>query len=188
MRIALFGGSFNPIHVGHLHLADELRTDGGYDQVVFIPSFVSPHKSPDDLIDPQLRLEMVRKAAEPAGFIVDDCEIKRKGVSYTADTVDYIYRTYAFEGKPALVVGDDLLDGLNGWKRWNHLSSMVDVVVARREQDTLPLCSELSVAIENLLLPISSSDIRKRVRDGKAYRFLVPEIVYHMIEDLGLYR
>ncbi len=188
MKMALFGGTFNPLHLGHLHLAEELRREYAYDQVIFVPAFIPPHKTVEHETGPGLRLEMVRNAVEPAGFLVDDCEINRRGVSYTLDTVKHIYRQYPVSGMLSLVIGDDLLAGLKKWHRWEELSTLVHLVVARRESSRRLPCEWNHTYLDNMLFPISSGDIRERIRGARAYRFLVPESVYRRISEEDLYR
>lgn len=188
MKTVLFGGTFNPVHIGHMHLAEELRTEHGFDQVIFVPSFIPPHKQADQDTDPMIRLEMVKTSVETAGFLVDDCEIHRKGVSYTYDTVSHIYDAYKVDGKLSMVIGDDLLEGLGKWNRLEELIPRIELLVARRTS-VEPLPSPYPHRyLRNLLLPVSSEDIRKRVREERAYRFLVPESVYWIIRREGLYR
>jgi nicotinate-nucleotide adenylyltransferase len=188
MKMALFGGTFNPLHLGHLNLAEELRTEYGYDQVIFVPAFSPPHKTVEHDTDPQLRLKMVRRAVEPAGFLVDDCEINRKGVSYTLDTVKHIYKAYPVSGRLSLVIGDDLLEGLTTWHSWEELISLVHLVIARRVSNGKLPCEWPHTYLDNMLFPVSSKDVRERVRGGRAFRFLVPESVYDRISSEGLYR
>ena len=137
MRIAVFGGSFNPIHMGHLALADEVCVSLGYDRVIFIPTYIPPHKTFSDTVSAADRLEMVRLACEGDGrFTVDSCEIDRGGVSYTFDTVSWLEEKYSgtLDGKIGLVLGDDLLPGFHLWYRAADLAEKCDLILARRPQ------------------------------------------------------
>ena len=112
MRLLVLGGSFNPVHIGHLIIADELRAEFGYDLVVLVPSLRPPHKELEEEPGPERRLAMLSLAVgEDPGIAVDDCELRRGGTSYTIDTLSDISSRYAIEGKPGLIVGDDLVRG-----------------------------------------------------------------------------
>ena len=132
---------------------------------------------------------MVRLAVEGRDeFFVEDCEILRASTSYTMETIDYLAEKYPVEGKIGLVIGDDLVAGFHKWKMVARLLATVKVVIAHRESAArLPFPAE-HVYLENAVLPISSSDIRERVRTGKAFRYLVPENVYDYIRKEDLYR
>ena len=188
MKLALLGGTFNPLHIGHLFLAEEVLLSIGYDRVVFVPSYKPAHKTLNSSDDPRKRLEMVHLAVEGRSeFFVEACEIFRASTSYTMDTIDYLTEKYPIEGKIGLVIGDDLVEGFRKWKMVDRLLATVKVVLAHRTSAArLPFPGD-HVYLENAVLPISSSDIRDRVRAGKAYRYLVPEKIYDYIRKEGLY-
>lgn len=189
MRTVILGGSFNPVHIGHLFLAEEAKRTLGYDRVVFVPANIAAHKGADQPIAGHHRLVMLERAlAGIPYFALDDCELRRGGISYTIDTVPEVARRYPSAGKMGLLVGDDLLEGFDRWKEAQALASLVEIIVARRSER--PMASFLLPhrRLDNLLLPISSSDIRRRILHGLAYRQLVTEPVYEYIETQGLYR
>ena len=104
------------------------------------------------------------------------------------DTIEYLYKRYPITGKIGLIIGDDLVPGFPGWRRVEDLLKVVDIIVAYRlRREPFPYPVPITY-VENLLIPISSSDIRKRVQEGKAFRYLVPEPVYEYICSQGLYR
>ncbi|MDR2136527.1 MAG: nicotinate (nicotinamide) nucleotide adenylyltransferase [Treponema sp.] len=188
MRLAILGGSFNPVHLGHLYLADAVLSAFGYDRVLLIPAFRSPFKLDADAASPQDRLAML--AASVPGdsrLLVDDCEIRREGVSYTVDTLADIYRRYLPDGKPALILGDDLAREFPSWKRSGEILSLADIVIARRtlsEAGDYPYpCRQL----RNDAVGISSAQVRDFVRQGKPWRYLVPAGARAIIEERGLY-
>lgn len=186
MRTAILGGSFNPPHIGHLQLAEEVR-HMGYERILFIPSNISAHKPSVDRPTPSERLHMTSLAAARAGAEVDDCEIKRGGVSFSIETVSYCLDTYDVTGKPALIIGDDLINGFDRWKSAGELALAADILVARRLSETplpFPYPHEY---IENVLLPVSSSQIRELKAMGRAYKFLVPYDIFQYIEANNLY-
>jgi nicotinate-nucleotide adenylyltransferase len=188
MKTVLFGGSFDPLHIGHLHLADVLKREYGFQQVILVPSYVAPHKGEKWTASPQMRYEMVKAAAEPEGFIVEPFEISNRGVSYTFRTVEYIYSAYSVSGKLSMVIGDDLVEGLPSWKDWKGLIEQIDLLIARRSESETPFCPWPHTYLDNAILPISSSDIRHRVEEARAFHFLIPKAVAEYIESEDLYR
>lgn len=188
MNLVIFGGSFNPVHIGHLHLAEEVRKKFSCETVVFVPAALPPHKDGSQLIDPKLRLRMLTLSTLRSDFIVDDCEIRRGGTSFTIDTVRDIIDRYKPAQKPGLLVGDDLAGDFSSWKSPKELARMTTIIVARRELSGGTDLEFEHTNISNLLVPISSRDIRNRIRSGEAYRFLLPPDVYDFIEAYGLYR
>jgi len=188
MRAAILGGTFNPVHHGHLFVAEVARTSCGYDRVIFVPSNVPAHKEVPAAVEARDRLRMVRLALSGArGFVCDSCEIRRGGVSYMIETVLDIERRYHPEGRLGLIIGDDLLEGFTRWKRAEELARRVELLVCRRDSaDPLHFPYQHRY-LPNALLPISSTRIRARVASGETIRFLVPEPVRRYIERHGLY-
>ncbi len=187
MKTVVIGGTFNPVHIGHLYLAEEVRSQCGYDRVIFVPSHIPAHKNPDLCTSPQDRLKMLSLAVEESNIVIDDCEIRRGGISYTYETITDIQSRYTIDGLPGLVIGDDLVDGLSKWKWWEELQAMVDLIIAHRLYTDKVKCKWPHTYINNLILPISSSTIRSRVESGGVFRYLVPDKVYTYIVDNGLY-
>ncbi len=189
MKILIFGGSFNPLHNGHLFIAEEAKYTLSYDRVIFVPSNISSHKEDRTGLDPEARFSMLEEALkEYPDFTVDRFDIEHGGVSYSVNTIDHIYRNYRFDGKPGFVIGDDLLPGFNSWKNVDELIKKIDLVVVRRESDEKIESEYPDYYIDNTVLPISSTDIRNRIKEGKSVKFLVPDIIREMIEKNGYYR
>jgi nicotinate-nucleotide adenylyltransferase len=187
MTTLIIGGTFNPVHIGHLYLAEEAMRSLGYQRVLFIPSHIPAHKEHDPHISPQQRLEMLRLVLSDSPFSVDDTEIRRGGVSYTIDTVRDLQNRYHIQGRPGLIVGDDLVDGLPEWKEWETLRTMVDLVIAHRTTTERVPCRWEHRYLDNLILPVASSDLRERIAEGGAFRFLLPPEAYRYIREYGLY-
>jgi nicotinate-nucleotide adenylyltransferase len=187
VKLAILGGSFNPVHLGHLYLA-ESALKMGYDRLVLVPAYNSPFKPGVRDAAPQDRLDMLAASA-PADpcFAVDDCEIRREGVSYTIDTIIDIIGRYCPEGKPGLILGDDLAEGFTGWRDYGKIISLADIIIARRLSSKPVSFPYPCRQLDNAILDISSGDIRSRIRDGKSWRYLIPEGARFIIEDRGLY-
>src|SRR5574344_1341452 len=135
MKVAVLGGSFNPIHIGHLALADDVCKTFGYDKVLFIPALNPPHKEMNDAASAHDRLAMVQAACEGDGrFAAEGCELERGGVSYTYDTICYLEEKYRgqLEGKIGLIMGSDLLENFHLWHKAAELAEKCALVLARR--------------------------------------------------------
>ena len=186
-RVALLGGSFDPVHIGHLHIAAVVLADGRYDSVLFVPANLPSHKPSARLAAAAHRLCMLQLAlAGHSRFAVSDVEVRRGGVSYTVDTVRELQECGVIGERPGLVVGDDLGADLDTWRDAAALFGMVELLVARRRRSPLPLAwphRELT----NHRLPISSSALRRRVRAGQVIRALVPNAVEAYIREQRLY-
>jgi nicotinate-nucleotide adenylyltransferase len=174
MRIGLLGGTFNPVHLGHLLLAETAREQLRLDRVLFVPSRVPPHKRTPDLLPAALRLGLVRLAIRGHhAFAASGLELSRPGVSYTIDTVRALKRRWP-RATLVLLVGADLLRVR--WVAWEELRRLCTLAVASRVGDAP---ARLRGAYRLAMPPvgISSSDIRRRLRRGQSIRYLVPEAV-----------
>ncbi len=186
-RVALLGGSFDPVHLGHLHIAEVVLATGCYDQVLFVPAHLPSHKPGARLAAACHRLTMLRLATcRRPGLAVSDVELRRGGVSYTVDTVRQLQRDGKLGARPGLVVGDDLGAELDTWREAETLFGMVELLVARRAPLPVPLAFP-HCRLANHPLPLSSSELRRRVRAGQVIRALVPDCVDTYIREHGLY-
>jgi nicotinate-nucleotide adenylyltransferase len=189
VKLAILGGSFNPVHLGHLWLADAALTTLGYDRIILIPAFTSPFKPGASGSSPQDRLDMLAASvAVESALALDDCEIRREGVSYTIDTIDEIIRRYRPEGKPGLILGDDLAVNFSHWRNAREIAEKADLVIARRTSEQRIDFSFPCTWLDNAIMEVSSGAIRRNIREGGAWRFLVPEGARFIVEDRGLYR
>jgi len=190
-----YGGSFNPVHVGHLAVARNISYRLGYAQVMLIPAGDPPHKVDDAELAPAAdRLAMCRLAvAGQSGFVVDDLELHRSGPSYTIDTVRELRRRGL--GRLGWLIGADWLPKLPTWRCWDELQREVRFVIARRPGFEIDF-HKLPAAVQSLrdhvvdapLVDVSSTDIRQRVRRGQPITGLVPPEVERYIHDHRLYR
>ena len=184
MRTALYGGSFDPIHHGHLILAREAMEQLALDRVVFIPAAQSPHKLARIPSAPKIRLAMVQAAigGEPR-FECDPSETEREGPSFTVETVEE-WRTRAPGDELFYLIGEDNVRELPTWRRFPELVRMVQFIVFTRDA-TAPLHDFHRVARR---VDISATEVRKRVAQGRSIRYLVPEAVREIIETHRLYQ
>jgi nicotinate-nucleotide adenylyltransferase len=184
MRTALYGGSFDPIHHGHLILAREAMEQLAFDRVVFIPAAQSPHKLARIPAPPEIRLAMVRAAiaGEPR-FECDGSETEKAGPSFTVDTVE-AWRAKAPGDELFCLIGEDNVRELPTWRRYDDLRSLVQFVVFGRDASAPPHdfpCVKRRV-------DISATEVRKRVAEGRSIRYLVPGAVREIIESHRLYQ
>ncbi|MDK9709774.1 nicotinate-nucleotide adenylyltransferase [Acidaminobacter sp.] len=198
-RIGLMGGSFDPIHYGHLVLAEEMRTRLSLDQVIFIPVGRAPHKHADKMTMPRQRYEMVMLATlDHPDFEVSSIETDREGVTYSHETVSQIVRESSPEDKFFFIAGADTLMELESWRSVETLLKMVTFVGAARpgtdqavllqKMEQLQQRYSASVKIEELPeLDISSTDLRKRIALGQSVKYLMPETVAQYIVKHQLY-
>ena len=196
-RIAIFGGSFNPIHYGHLLLADEVLEALELDRILFVPAAVPPHKSPARLAPAGDRHEMVRLAT--AGFPkfeVSDVELRRAGPSYTVDTLEELRvpRVDLF-----LIVGSETFLDLLTWREPRRIAELARLVVVPRvgsafdpdsaaAQKVVREIGQEPLIVRATSLPISASDLRRRVREGRSIAYRLPEAVAAYIRARRLYQ
>ncbi len=198
MKIAFLGGSFNPIHNGHIELGRVVAETMGYDRIVYIPAYRSPFKMGNDGATDSDRLNMLHAALDQFSWAyIETCEIDRGGISYTYDTVYDLLEKYReqgiLDGKPGLIVGSDISARFKEWYRVDELVQLVDLLVARRpceEADDAGVALQFPFAhtpVINSLIEASSSQIRTLVQQGCDISSLVPETVYRYILERGLY-
>jgi len=212
MRVGLFGGSFNPIHLGHLRAAEETREEMALDLVYFVPAAIQPQKPQNDFATPEHRLEMVRQATKGNRyFMVSDAEVKRGGQSYTIDTVRMFLKSLRPPVTLLLMIGADAFAEFETWKEHTELARLCSIVVHTRHFDGESSAPRVSLAALQRLgysvqgdhyvnqsgqtlsfllttfLPISATDIRRKLAQGRSVRYLVPGDVHEYISRHGLY-
>jgi nicotinate-nucleotide adenylyltransferase len=199
MRVGLFGGSFDPVHLGHLMLADAAFEQARLDRVLFVPAGRSPLKRRRPAASDEARLEMLRLAtAGHPGFSVCDTELRRGGISFTLDTLTALRALPEWKGAAwHLILGMDAWIDFPRWHRPDALIRMARLLVAARPSEgrPRPAPGRVPPAIARrtrfLSMPpvgISSSAVRKRVAQGRSIRYWVPEPVERFIRDGGVYR
>ncbi|MDD5474901.1 MAG: nicotinate-nucleotide adenylyltransferase [Syntrophales bacterium] len=214
MKVGLFGGSFNPIHLGHLRCAEELVELLALDEVVFIPAGRQPLKEEKPLLPFHHRAAMVRMAiAGNPAFSLSEREHERGGTSYSIDTVKEFLGEYPEETDLYFIMGQDAFQDITLWKAWRELLRCCNFIIMNRPgfegrtlRNMLPaeVLSEFAYDRERecfrgsrggaiysrrlTLLEISSTDIRKRIAAGRSVRYLLPDGVVSYIESRGFYR
>lgn len=184
MKIALYGGTFDPIHHGHLLLARAAKETFGLDRIVFIPAAVSPHKLHAAPTPGAVRWEMVRAAiAGEEGFSADDRELRRTGPSFTYDTVAE-WRAEEPDAELFYLIGQDNLAALHTWYRIEELKKLATFIVLGRGDET----ATHPFPQIDLRFDVAASDIRNRVAKGLSIRYLVSESVADIIQQKRLYQ
>ena len=190
MKIGIFGGTFDPVHRGHLQLAQNARVQFSLDKVIFVPAYQPPHKQEIlSLTSAEDRYAMVRLAIEDEPFLeLSDCELKRRGVSYTFDTLS------EFEEKCPkstffLILGKDAFEGTDAWHRAGELKKKIRFLVARRGPCAVRVPEGAHAEwIQMPLCPISASGIREAIKLGQDVRDHMSPKVLQYIRDHALYR
>jgi nicotinate-nucleotide adenylyltransferase len=201
-KIGLLGGSFNPIHMGHLVLAEEARECLGLDRVLFVPNRQPPHKPMTEMASAEDRLRMVEAAIDgnPA-FRACDIELRREGPSYSIDTVRELLDRSEGTWDIHFLIGADSLAELPTWYDVAELARLCRFVVFRRPGDDLGDLEPLKGVLDDEqieaiaqrrfdmpLIGVSATDIRRLVREGRSVRYLVPDAVRRIIEEHRLYQ
>ncbi len=190
-QIGIFGGSFNPVHIGHLIIANFFVEEFKLDYCYFVPNFISPFKIEEyELIPPQGRLEMLKIAIEDnPKFKIDSFEIDKGGISYTFETIQYFQHRFPYS-KLFLLIGSDQAEKFTQWKNWGTILNASYLVIARRTLNNLDLqYSNIPSSfhskiffLNNPLIEISSSNIREYIKKGFSIKYLVPEKVNNYLE------
>ncbi len=200
-RIGIFGGTFNPIHMGHLIMADEVCKRHHLSKIIFMPAYIPPHKYVDDLAEAQHRYEMIKAAiGKKSKFEVSGLEIIREGKSYTIDTIQEILNHYGEDSEIFLIMGAESLNELELWKEIKKLSQLCHFVIVNRPGFKTEVSARLveiigstcisdleRLRIEISPVDISSTNVRERVSDGVEIKGLVPESVEAYIKEHDLY-
>lgn len=197
--IGVMGGTFDPIHNGHLFAAEAVRQGFGLDVVIFIPAARPPHKMSGEVSDPEARYLMVELAtADNPYFVVSRMELDRPGPSHTVDTISTLKENIGYGADIYFITGADAMQDLCKWKDYDTLLELCKIVAVARPGYSLKATESLRARLGDALsariypfevpaLAISSSEIRERVRTGKSIKYLVPPAVEHYIRKAGLY-
>lgn len=188
-RIGILGGTFNPIHNGHLLMAEGILAKLRLDSILFIPCDIPPHKKTLRLISSIHRKKMVQCAIKDNHhFVLSAVELKRRGKSYSIDTLKELAKIYKDKTKLFFIIGSDNLHGFSKWKDPKTLLKLCELVVVKRPN--MPLTKHKINGIKTVnvpTLPISSTNIRSLIRRKKSIKYMVPEDVRKYILNHRLY-
>ena len=213
VRVGLFGGTFNPVHWGHLRSAEEIRELFNLEQVIFIPTNISPHKESQVLVSPHHRLTMLNLALEGNSFFVaSDIELSRAGKSYSIETVNYFRQTAREACTHFFIVGVDAFLEISTWKKYHELFSLCNFIVMTRPgyaikevrhliphqvEKEFSYCpderrfihrSQFSIYLAEITaIDISSQAIRTQVQNRRSVTYLLPHAVESYIKEHALY-
>lgn len=188
-KIGIYGGTFDPIHMGHLITAELVKEIRKLDKVVFVPAYIAPHKQDEKTAPGKDRIEMVKLAIEGCrNFSSSNFELKKKGISYTIDTIrEFKKKNYDVE----LIIGYDNMIGFHKWKDPDDIIKLARVVVLPRQSSDDPRARndyfDLVEFVSTPHIELSSTEIRSRIKNKKPIQFLVPNAVEKYIYQQKLY-
>lgn len=199
-RIGIIGGTFNPIHIAHLIIAETFFYQLKLDYCYFVPAYISPFKKEqaDKLALPEHRLEMLKLSLKDnQKFGIDTFEINNKDISYSIKTIEYFARKFA-DCNLFFLIGDDQAENFDKWKDWRKIIDTVQLCIAKRRIDLnaterkkvnekLTINNKFPIWLDNPLMEISSEGIRERIRNNKSIKYLVTKEVELFIRDNHIY-
>lgn len=195
-KIAIFGGTFNPVHNGHLNLINSIQEKMQFDEILLIPSYLPPHKEVKELASGKDRMRMLSLATEGILNIgICDIELNKKGKSYTIETVKMLKQLF-LNSELYLVVGADMLLTFDTWKNWREILKYVFLVASSRnegeEESLLKKAYELNkeriIVVKTEPFSVSSTEIRNKLKLNEDVSHLLPEKVLHYINQKRLYK
>ena len=188
VRIGVFGGTFDPIHIGHLIAASEVHTALSLEQVIFMPAGQPWQKAHVPVTSAEERLAMVTEAvAHDARFVASDLEVRRSGPTYAIDTVHELRKKMP-NAEIFWIVGGDVLTSLTTWREWESFIAQVELVAVNRAGVSVGEVPFQYTAVEMPDIRISATELRSRLRQGISCQYLVLDEVLSYIESHGLYR
>ncbi|HUX93936.1 MAG TPA: nicotinate-nucleotide adenylyltransferase [Ignavibacteriaceae bacterium] len=188
--VGIFGGTFDPIHTGHLITAQAVRELRGLDKIIFIPAFISPHKTEIPTLSPEHRFAMVKLAIKNIPYFdFSDLEINTATISYTIETLRVLIKKY---NKIELIIGYDNILKFSSWKEPDEILKLAKIIVLNRKLTQEPIDKDRfynsALFVDTPTIEISSSEIRERVSKNLPLNFLVPEEVQKYIYHFNLYK
>ena len=187
-RIGFLGGTFNPVHIGHLAAAQAAKEALRLERVIFVPSHLPPHKTSRGVVAARHRFQMVRLATRGNPDLkVSDYEVRKRGKTYTIDTLEHFQKQFPSSTAFFFIIGEDMLDGLQKWRQIGDILKLVRFAVVGRPgyQKRKPKIPCRPVSMPGI--DISSTDLRRRMRQGKTVKYLIPGSVEDYIRRHGLY-
>ncbi len=193
MKTCIFGGTFDPPHIGHLLIAQTVFESENFERLIFVPANISPAKKNGDSSPPEERSKMLEMSlTNNPNFEISDLEIKREGISYTIDTIKEVAEKLKLDKKDLFfLMGSDTLKGFHNWKNPEEIMKLCNIIVAIRPGFTpsdIPQWVLDNVRFANIpRFEVSSTNIRRRWREGKTIRYMVPKEVWEYINEKELY-
>jgi len=198
MKIAVYGGAFNPVHLGHIEIVKFLSEKTDFDKILIIPSKFSPHKSNEELVDDVHRMNMCKLSFESIDKCeVSDIEIKRDKISYTIDTLVELKTIYPFDDL-YLVCGSDMFLSLLNWRKPDEILKRASVFAFIRDNESIDIMNEQKQVVENKgvkveiceikVPPYSSTQVRDAIKEGKTFENYISNEVYEYILENNLYK
>jgi len=193
LKIGLFGGSFDPIHIGHLMVAEQMLYELQLDKILFIPAQINPFKTQTPPIKAKHRVKMTQLAIQNnSQFLLNTLEIKSPPPSYTIDTLLKLKETYPSHTQFFLLAGSDILENFKNWKEWKKIIQNTKIAIFLREHhhNAKELQQQYPFIIlpHSFLIPFSSSQIRSWIAQKKPFRYTLPPKVYDYIQKNKLYQ
>ena len=190
MKIGLMGGTFDPVHIGHLVTAQAVREIRGLEKIIFIPAYISPHKMNQSSAGINHRLKMLQLAIEGIPYFeFSEIELKAKSISYTVETLERFKKKY---DKLEFIIGYDNIINFNTWKMPDRIIELADLIVLRRRSNDKKIEKDkyyrAATFVKTPVIEISSSEIRERIKHGKPVDFLIPLKVKEYIYKFNLYK
>lgn len=197
MKIAIYGGAFNPVHIGHIEIVNQITKNFDFDKIIIIPSKISPHKSNKELANDVDRINMCKLAFDHVkNCEVSDIEIKRNKISYTVDTLTDLKTKYPFD-EFYLVCGSDMFLSLLSWRKPEKIFKMSNILTFRRSDEDIKKMiaykNRIDSLCENVIIcevdipPFSSTDIRNAIKENSPFQSYVTKEVYSYIKNNKLY-
>ncbi len=193
MKTCIFGGTFDPPHIGHLLIAQTVFESENFERLIFVPANISPAKKNGDSSPPEERSKMLEMSlTNNPNFEISDLEIKREGISYTIDTIKEVADKLKLDKNNLFfLMGSDTLKGFHNWKNPEEIIKLCNIIVAIRPGFTpsdIPQWVLDNVRFANIpRFEVSSTNIRRRWREGKTIRYMVPKEVWEYINEKELY-
>ncbi|OPZ84837.1 MAG: Nicotinate-nucleotide adenylyltransferase [Firmicutes bacterium ADurb.Bin419] len=198
-KIGISGGTFNPIHYGHLIVAEMVRDEFGLEKILFVPSGMPPHKDLRDVAGAEHRFNMVRQAVNNNPYFFESrVEVERGGYTYTIDTLKNLRQTYGKDAKLYYIIGADVLSDLLTWRNYQEVFGICEFIAVLRPGNGIEVFNrQMEYLRDNFgavihfmdtpLIEISSTEIRNRIKQGKSIKYLVPDSVEDYIKENRLY-
>ena len=188
--VGIFGGTFDPVHLGHLITAQAVRELRKLEKIIFIPAFISPHKTDIRILESKHRLNMLKISLSETGYFeYSDIEIKKENISYSIETIKELKKTYK---NLELIIGFDNIFDFKTWKEPDEIIKLVKLIVLKRKSSIEPDYKDKyyksAVFVETPTIEISSSEIRSRVAKGLPVKYMVTDKVLNYINENKLYK